>query len=214
MKHTKRIPLLILLLAAIMPASSALAQTTDYQKDDEKTVAEPSPTDGLISAARSSNRSDAKAEDTPRNSHDGLDVNLAQLSQRRPAPGPQRGYRPESYETHWMDRGSGRHALIGAMIGFGVGAALAAKANKGSSPGAAIVLIGGAGALIGAAVGANHGGPGRFAHHRRIDLPAGRESKESDLSANSAGPHSDGRRSDEKPTEPVVPVSSRTLALP
>jgi hypothetical protein len=47
--------------------------------------------------------------------------------------------------------------LIGALIGFGIGAALGAKGNRDPhtrviSP----VLFGSAGALIGAAVGASH----------------------------------------------------------
>jgi hypothetical protein len=57
----------------------------------------------------------------------------------------------------WRQRGNGRHALIGAVIGFGIGAALGAKGNK--DPHARVtapVLFGSVGALIGAAVGAGH----------------------------------------------------------
>jgi len=57
----------------------------------------------------------------------------------------------------WRQQGNGRHALIGALIGFGIGAALGAKGNR--DPHARVVapiLFGGAGALIGAAVGASH----------------------------------------------------------
>src|ERR1700690_2909335 len=207
MKHTERTPLLILLVALLMPVSSALAQSTEDQKSLDETIP---PTNDLISAARSSYTSNAQPEGTPRTAEEGLDLDLAQLPRNRPGPPPRphRGYAPESYPTHWMDHGSPRHVLIGALIGFGVGAALAAKADKTSNPGAAIVLVGGAGALIGAAVGANHGGPGRFAHHRRIDAPSGRKGKESDLSADSAGRHSD-----DKPAVPTVSLSSRTLAL-
>ena len=50
-----------------------------------------------------------------------------------------------------------RHALIGALVGLGVGAAIGAKGNQ--DPHARVVapvLFGGAGALIGAAIGASH----------------------------------------------------------
>jgi hypothetical protein len=131
MKHTERTPLLILLLALLIPVSSALAQITDDQNVAEKS----SPGNDPISAARSSYTSNAKLEGTPRGADDPLDLNLAQLPRNPPAPPPRppRGYAPESYQTHWMDHGSPRHALIGALIGFGVGAALAAKADKTSN---------------------------------------------------------------------------------
>jgi hypothetical protein len=54
-------------------------------------------------------------------------------------------------------RGNGRYVLIGALIGFGLGAAIGAKANQ--DPHARVVapvLFGGAGALIGGAIGASH----------------------------------------------------------
>ena len=213
MKHTKRGALLIFLLASLMLASNALAQTAK----DQNTVSEDnSPGNVAIVSARSACADNAKAEDTPGsadhgNADDGVGLNLAQLSSRRPPvpPRPHRGYPPESYQDHWMDQGSARHGLIGALIGFGVGAALAAKADKTGHPGAMIVLVGGAGGLIGAAVGANHGGPGPFARHRRIDPPSGREGKESDLSADSGGRHSD-----DKSTPPRASLSSERLTLP
>jgi hypothetical protein len=218
MTNTKRISLAALpasvLLGSIMLASFVLTTCAVAQASEEsKTVAEESsPTSGPTFAARSTYTNSAKTEDVSGNTdlrkvEDGAVLNLAQLSRRRVAPMPPRGYAPDSYETHWMDRGNGRHALIGALIGFGVGAALAAKANKGPNLGTAIVLVGGAGALIGAAVGVNHGGPGRFARHRRMGLPSGAGGKELDLNADSAGARP------KEPTGPPVPSSSR-LMLP
>ncbi|MGA9475218.1 MAG: hypothetical protein WBV36_22325 [Terriglobales bacterium] len=218
MKHTKRIPLVMVLPASVLSASvmltsfmltaCAVAQTIE----GPNTVAEESSrTSGAIFSARSTYTSSTKTEDLSadtdqRKAVGGAGLNLAQLSRRRLPPGPPRGYAPDSYETHWMDRSNGRHALIGALIGFGVGAAIAAKANKTANPGGAIVLVGGAGALIGAAVGANHGGPGRFARHRRTGSPSEHGGKELDLNADSAS----GR-----PKEPTgsAPLSSR-LVLP
>ena len=219
MKDTKRIPPMMVLPASVLLSSimltsfmltaCAVAQTSDGLKI---VAEESSPISGAIFAAGSTYTNSAKTEDVSeasdqREREGGAGLNLAQLSRRRLASGPPRGYAPDSYETHWMDRGNGRHALIGALIGFGVGAAIAAKANKTPNPGGAIVLVGGVGALIGAAVGANHGGPGRFARHRRMVSPSGGGGKEPDLNADSTG----GRP--KEPTGSAAPLSS-TLMLP
>ncbi len=83
---------------------------------------------------------------------------------RYPHPMPRRRY-PERYPDDEDPRylyprtHRGRHALIGAIIGFGIGAALGAKANKDQHTQARVgapLLFGAVGALIGAAVGANH----------------------------------------------------------
>jgi hypothetical protein len=82
---------------------------------------------------------------------------LSEFAQRRPLISPNVRYSRPRYATMWRQRGNGRHALIGALIGFGVGAAIGAKANK--DPNARVsapVLFGGFGALIGAGIGASH----------------------------------------------------------
>jgi|SRR5215472_6785432 len=84
---------------------------------------------------------------------------LSELAQRRRAPFSSRDirYHRIGYAGMWRQRGNGRHALIGALIGFGVGAAIGAKGNQ--DPHARVsapVLFGGAGAMIGAAIGASH----------------------------------------------------------
>jgi hypothetical protein len=64
-----------------------------------------------------------------------------------------------SHSGTWRQTGNRRHALIGALIGFGIGAAIGAKGNQDQHTQARIVapiLFGGAGALIGAAVGGSH----------------------------------------------------------
>jgi hypothetical protein len=84
----------------------------------------------------------------------------SELMHRRSAPliPPDIRYRRvQGYGSMWRQPGNGRHALIGALIGFGVGAALGAKGNQ--DPHARVVapvLFGGGGALIGAAIGASH----------------------------------------------------------
>ena len=106
-------------------------------------------------AARSAH---AQHEDIARCSGDGQ--TLSEFAQRRPVSLAPRGIRyprGRGYGGMWRQRGNGRHALIGALIGFGVGAAIGAKGNQ--DPHARVVapvLFGGAGALIGAGIGASH----------------------------------------------------------
>src|SRR5580704_4516308 len=85
---------------------------------------------------------------------------LSELAQRRAAPlvPPDMRYPGRRGNGgRWRQRGNMRHALIGALVGLGVGAAIGAKGNQ--DPHARVVapvLFGGAGALIGAAIGASH----------------------------------------------------------
>ena len=130
----------------------------------------------------------ARSQYTLRDAEDA--TQLAQFSRPRPmAPPPYRGRPQRSYQTPWSDH---RHLLIGATIGFGLGAAAGAKFNTSTYPGAtarAVFLCGGVGALLGAAIGANHGGrPYAFAHHRRThgplqNRPSPSEDSSGDLSA-------------------------------
>ena len=65
---------------------------------------------------------------------------------------------PRPHGAVWRQRGNARHALIGGLIGFGLGAALGAKANRDQHTRARVlapILFGGGGALIGAAVGSS-----------------------------------------------------------
>jgi hypothetical protein len=194
MKRTKHIPFLSFLLAMLMLVSSALAQTTAETTEVDKY----SPRSDEIFAARTAYTQNVKAEAISRDADDGL--TLAQLSREgfsrdRPtrSSAPHHGYPQRGYQTPWRDHG---HALIGAAIGFGLGAAIGAKANTSPYPGStarAVVLIGSFGALIGGAIGAAHGGSYLFAHRRRTHPPSRAEDSESDLSADSIGPHFERR---------------------
>jgi hypothetical protein len=193
MKHTRQIPFLYLFLATFMLVSSALAQTTE----DTTEVDKYSPRSDEISAARTAYAQNANAEGISRDADDGL--TLTQLSREgfsrdRPtrSSAPRRGYSRGGYQTPWRDHG---HALIGAAIGFGLGAAIGAKTNTSPYPGTtvrAVFLIGSFGALIGGAIGAAHGSY-LFAHHRRAHRPSRAEDSESDLNADSIGPHFERR---------------------
>lgn len=126
MKRTSHASFLPFLLASLMVASGALAQTTEVrQTETEKNLLRSD----AISAARSPYTQNVKAEGA---SGDAGDARLiAQRFRPRPMPPlpPRRGYPQGNYRTPWMDHGNAGHALIGAAIGFGLGAALGATAN-------------------------------------------------------------------------------------
>lgn len=140
----------LLLILSVLPC--AWAQTKEGQTTNN------SPTAKEVLAARSSY---TQTEDVTFCSRDGQ----TELAQRSPVPlvPPQiryprgRGYDGKGYGGMWRHASNGRHVLIGALIGFGLGAAIGAKGNQ--DPHARVVapvLFGGAGALIGAAIGASH----------------------------------------------------------
>ncbi len=65
---------------------------------------------------------------------------------------PPRGHYPgPAYPGMWRSDHAGRRALIGALVGFGIGAAVVAK---GHGSGGAMVAVGAIGAGIGAGMGA------------------------------------------------------------
>jgi hypothetical protein len=199
MKRAKHIPFLLFLLASLMVASGALAQT----KEDRQIETEKDPlSEDAISAARSPYTQKAKVEGASRDAGDDHDNVLAQLSRPKPMTPfpPHRGYPRGNYPTPWMEHGNAGHAVIGAIIGFGLGAALGATANTDRHSGAtagAVFLCGSLGALIGGVIGGSHGGPYAFAHHRRTYRPSGRAGEESDLNAHWTGSHSEGRSAED-----------------
>jgi len=74
-----------------------------------------------------------------------------------PAHRPPAAYGRRGYPGMGGPTVSGRHMLIGALVGFGLGAAAGAKANTDPHPGVetkAVVLVGSVGGVLGALVGA------------------------------------------------------------
>jgi hypothetical protein len=167
----KKLLIASLLLMLGLVASLATAQTSDWPEVAklQQPAANPSPADG-IRAARSRCA-------TPDNSSSNLDqpIILAQYSRSGPhGPLPRRAGGPRSsYPRTWTPSGSGKHALIGALIGFGIGAAVAAKGHGSAGTIAAIGALGGA---IGAGLGAaGPPGPPRNPHRRPWDDEYGDE---------------------------------------
>jgi hypothetical protein len=181
MKHTHVIPSL---LFSLLLVSSGVAQTPAAQTSDRQNTSDLRDNDA-IAAARSqyaqngSVSHDAKDSDT--NRADATDLkNQAQLSQRGPGlPYPRRtGYPRGGYPGMWQPEFNGRHAAIGAAIGFGLGAAVGAKGNTDQHVQARIaapLLFGSVGALFGAVIGAGAPGRSSWGFRRRRPWPYGDE---------------------------------------
>lgn len=163
MKHLRKVPIL---LTSILLASSVLAQTNNsldaYTLPERNSIAAArsryAQTENISSAKNSGFAVDSGSDGTT----------LAQLSRGRPGP-PSRqsmGYPRGGNSAMWSEPGSGRHALIGAVIGFGLGAAIGAKGAGGSARlSVGFGIIGGAmGAAFGASIPSWPGG--RFQRYR------------------------------------------------
>lgn len=150
----------LLLLIPLLLASTAFARSGEHPSP------ETAPEADGISAARS------QYTQISHNSPDASDGKaLAQFSRRRPGFPSQHGYPRRSYSELRMDYGDGRHAAIGAAIGFGLGALASIKANTDQHANArvgAVFIFGGFGALFGAVIG----GTGPFLHARRVYRPS------------------------------------------
>jgi len=210
MKHTKHFPFR---LALLLLASTALAQTGDGLAS--RTLAQGDE----IATARSRYTQTA---DNLQGGNDGKPLaQLQRLGPRTPSL-PQRGYPQRgSYQPRWIDHGHAGHAVIGAAIGFGLGALLGAKANTDQHPRAtvgAVVIFGGIGALIGGAIGGSHGGHYAFSHRRKIHLAPQPEDEEADRGADSQGSHAKEipaeRSISARPASPTRNLDLSPLLLP
>src|ERR1700689_3993432 len=137
MKNTKCTPFLSFLLAALTLAPSATGQMIEDQRTETEKDARSIDT---VAAARS------KYTQTSDISLDAENTTLAQLRggvPRRPFPA-QRPYPRGTYQTPWRDHGNAGHILVGAAIGFGIGAALGAhNSARDGTPVAGGIIIGG-----------------------------------------------------------------------
>lgn len=165
-----------------------MASVTFAQTRDSRVVNSALGPDG-VSAARSQY---IQTAEIPGDSNDGKV--LAQFPRRGPGtPFPaRRGYPGGRYRTPWVGHGNAGHILIGAAIGFGVGAALGANQSAHNrTPVAGGIIVGGGllgfiGGCVGKAVGDLHGLHYSPAYRRRTYRPSGPEDDEqSDLRSHS-----------------------------
>ena len=155
----KNLHVISTLLATLLVVSSAVAQTSGGPASAE--LSDPTG----IAAARTKyleKTVDASA------TKDGIaQARLPRRGRGIPIP-PHRGYNRGSYPIPWANSDPG-HLLIGAGIGFAIGATIGAVAagENGKSVGNAVLLGGPLFALFGAAIGASHSSGHPFIHRRR-----------------------------------------------
>ena|SRR5258708_7592473 len=135
------------LSALLLLASSGLAQTIDSQTTNDLPENDV-PKQVALARSAYTQTEEVSADMALKNSKG--NNTLAQIPRRMPGPmaGPPRRRGP--YPNMWKSGGSPGHALIGALIGFGLGAAVGAKGNAGVR---ATLAFGTVGAGIGAAIG-------------------------------------------------------------
>jgi hypothetical protein len=176
-----------LTILVLLPTSAAMAQTADQRAADELPA--------WVAAARCQyTTADAACIGSKKSGRESINTNdettVAQLQRRIPGP-PGRarqllGY-PPAYSGMWMPSPSGRHAAIGALIGFGLGAAVGAKGTGG----ARVTLTSGVlGGLLGAAFGCMTPAVHVRSPHRR-----GRWPYDEDELASNSGPSSETSKS-------------------
>ena len=170
MRHTHK---LSLLLASILLASAALAQTNNPSDADA------SPERDSIAAARTRYAQIASVQQD--DSNDGTLAQFSQPEQRRCFPRHPGYPRYQSYQTPWRNHGNGRNVLIGSAIGFGIGAALGASnsAHNGTPVSGGVLIGGGLFGFLGGAIGSTFGRSHPFGHRRRgLPMPGTEEDEE------------------------------------
>jgi hypothetical protein len=146
----KNLIIALALLTSLLAATPSPAQTGDSSPTD------PAPSDRIVAARNQYAIPDVASTDSPDSD------TLAQFPSRRPGMYPRRGGYPRpAYPSMYRPEINGRHVLIGALIGFGIGAAVVAKGHGSAG---ATVAIGMIGAGIGAGMGA--GMPSYYARNR------------------------------------------------
>jgi len=215
MKNTKCILFLSFLLAALTLAPGAMAQTIEDQRTETETeTGKDARSIDTVAAARS------KYTQTSDISLDAGNTTLAQLRGRGPGhPFPsQRPYPRGTYQTPWRYHGDAGHILVGAAIGFGIGAALGAhNSARDGTPVAGGIVIGGGlfdllGGCVGKAVGDLQDLHFASAHHRGTHLPSGPNNNddESEL-ASHPNPHETHTGQSARPTTPSPPAALRRV---
>jgi len=146
-------------LASLLIVSSAPAQTSDAPTANNLNAGSE------IAAARSQY---TQTPEIPDANDDTIVAQLPRRGPRTPFP-PQRGYPQGTYQTPWMEHGNAGPAVIGAVIGFGVGAAIGACGSdrSGTTLGGRVIIGGTILAVIGGAIGGAHPWPHARRAYRR-----------------------------------------------
>ena len=150
------------LFALLLLASNGLAQTIDSQTTNDLPENDL-PKQVALAWSAYTQTEEVSADVALKNSKG--NYTLVQIPRRMPGPMAGPPMRRAAYPNMWMSGGSPGHALIGALIGFGLGAAVCAKGNAGVR---AALAFGTVGAGIGAAIGFSIPSfPGRNMYRRR-----------------------------------------------
>jgi hypothetical protein len=213
MKNTRYTGFLPFLLASLTLASSTMAQTIEPQRTNTGAEVETEKDTRSVDSVAAARSKYTRTSDT---SPDASNPTLAQLrggGPGRPFPS-QRAYPRGTYQTPWADHGHAGHILIGAAIGFGVGAALGANSSaRNGTPVSGGIVIGGGlfgflGGCVGKAVGDLQGLHFASARHRRTSRPSAPEyDEESELAQH---PHTEETHK-EASVESAVPSQPAIL---
>jgi hypothetical protein len=172
-------------LRAVTPLLTSLLLVSGGWSQDSLTPKDVSSGDGddrIAAARRAYARNEGRsydangvanlnlADDSPATAGPATVAQLPRHGSRMPIP-PRRGYNGGAYPPPWMGHGGPGHVLIGAAIGFSIGATAGGlgSAHNGTSVGGGAIIGATIFGFIGAAIGAACDGSHLFMHHRRFD---------------------------------------------
>ena len=183
------------LIIALALLTSLLAATPLRAQTEDSSPADPAPSARIVAARIVAARNQYASPDVASTNSPDSDT-LAQFPSRRPGMYPRRGGYPRpAYPSMYRPEVNGRHVLIGALIGFGIGAAVVAKSHGTAG---ATVAIGAIGAGIGAAMGA--GMPSYYARGRYRRGPRHDDEDELAVRSERSKPNSPQRADQDPPT--------------
>lgn len=205
MKNLRAIPSL---LATLLVVSNSLAQTAGSPVADD--LSDP----GAIAVARSKYLE--KAADATATKDSETEAQLRRGGPGMPIPS-RRGYNRGGYPSPWIANSDPGHALIGAGIGFAIGATIGAvgAVHNRTSVGNGVFIGGSLFALFGAAIGVSHGTGHPFMHRRRTYPVWPQDDEEGDLrvpALQKNSPATSGSRKPALPREPSEAEASTTAA--
>jgi hypothetical protein len=169
----KNLRIVALVLAVPILVSAALGQADTAQTASEAPSAalaaarcQYTPAEESCHALSIPEPADNKTDDTTLQAQTPRHMPGPPFRPHRPMGGPRYRYPGNGQPGMWATEGNSRHAVIGGLIGFGLGAALGASADTNvRGRVAASLVVGSLGALIGAVAG--YGVPSYHSHNQR-----------------------------------------------